>query len=692
MATKQVGSVYLVDCRHFTAGVLKKWRATLPENKRSSSLVKVKLLGLFPGTRSYECEVLGASCTVKLSSKTLADKDASTSRQQAPKHSERNENDDASVSGDESSGLDEEGSVEEEDQGAVDATRDDFARLCAADWQPVAAFDDPLTKQHPDMDVDRQGRLRGHVPKTPCDLLLAFFPMELVEAEFPRWQQHAEEHGRRGLALLDKAMFLRFLALLVKMGLTGLRRREMYWHDPTVSTAMSLRTFENLLYTIRDAGFKAYEEGHPLPDGREAVADDPLKLVRRFVDELQAHWQEVYVPGSLLVADETMVGWKGATNIHITTLPNKPTSKGVCLKTLVDGHTRVMMALEFVESKEQQGLKRYAEEGRAAAVCLRLTEPWHNQIPRTLLADAWFGGLLTSVGLMRRGLFSITNVKTHTKHFCKKELWVDARCGRAKHERDDRAYRQLVLKVNGTDTTFTGAFHMDRAPMTLLGTAGSSQEAPPVMRRRVFMSDEGDLVRWTGELKQPDIHYIYRSHFNAVDVHNKLAVGPRSVNNVGANHLMLKLWLSMVAIAETNAYLTYVNAKKLTSDQYSHPDFKVDLVHELLQRAQQTGETAEEEGAPRTRGSIEQVATGGESGKRLQMPPTFRGHTLTRDQTKNRKCMVCGTFTKTLCSCGRAICGSQGGVTCWAWHLEAVSLGTDAEEPMHWPRGKRPRA
>jgi hypothetical protein len=71
---------------------------------------------------------------------------------------------------------------------------------------------------------------------------------------------------------------------------------------------------------------------------------------------------------------------------------------------------------------------------------------------------------------MRRGFFSITNVKTHIKHFCKRELWVDARGGHAKHELNARAYRQLVLKVNGIETTFTGAFHMDRAPMTLLGT------------------------------------------------------------------------------------------------------------------------------------------------------------------------------------------------------------------------------
>jgi hypothetical protein len=87
MATKQVGSVF--DSRHFTESVLKNWRATLPEHKRKFKFVKIKLFRLFPGKRSYECKVLGASCTVKLSSKTLADKDASTSHHQAPKHSQR---------------------------------------------------------------------------------------------------------------------------------------------------------------------------------------------------------------------------------------------------------------------------------------------------------------------------------------------------------------------------------------------------------------------------------------------------------------------------------------------------------------------------------------------------------------------------------------------------------------------------
>jgi hypothetical protein len=87
------------------------------------------------------------------------------------------------------------------------------------------------------------------------------------------------------------------------------------------------------------------------------------------------------------------------------------------------------------------------------------------------------------------------------------------------------------------------------------------------------MSDGGDMVRWQGELHQPDVHYIYRSNFNAVDVHNKLAVGHRSVCNMGANSLPLKLWLSM-PIAETNACLVYVKHHKMTSERYNHADFE----------------------------------------------------------------------------------------------------------------------
>jgi hypothetical protein len=82
------------------------------------------------------------------------------------------------------------------------------------------------------------------------------------------------------------------------------------------------------------------------------------------------------------------------------------------------------------------------------------------------------------------------------------------------------------------------------------------------------MNEFGDMVRWEGEVRQPMIHAEYRTYFNAVDVHNKLALGPHSVCTIGANHLQLKIFLALLAMAETNAYLTYVNSKKLTFEVF----------------------------------------------------------------------------------------------------------------------------
>jgi hypothetical protein len=284
-----------------------------------------------------------------------------------------------------------------------------------------------------------------------------------------------------------------------------------------------------------------------------------------------------------MVVDESMIGWTDATNVHITVLPNKA---GVCLKTLCDARTRVMLATEFVESAQQQARKSFVDEGKSAAVCLRLTEPWHHS-PHQLFADAWFGGMPTAFSLLKRGFFSITNVKTQTKHFGKKDLWADA--GGKPWACDVRAYRQVTLQVAGKETTFTGAFHMDKQPMTLLSTAGSSDEAPLITRRRLYMNEFGDVVRWEGELRQPTIHAKYGTYFNAVDIHNKLALGPHSVCTIGANHLKLKILLALLTMAETNAYLRYVDSMNRTSAKYSHGDFKTDLERGLLERAAAMG-------------------------------------------------------------------------------------------------------
>lgn len=101
---------------------------------------------------------------------------------------------------------------------------------------------------------------------------------------------------------------------------------------------------------------------------------------------------------------------------------SKPCSQGVCLKSLADGHTKVFLALEFVESTQQQAMKQDADEGKAAAVMERMAEYWHNQVLPVVFMDSWFVSMLTAITLMQRGLHSIGNIKTRSKHVCIKEF------------------------------------------------------------------------------------------------------------------------------------------------------------------------------------------------------------------------------------------------------------------------------
>jgi hypothetical protein len=153
--------------------------------------------------------------------------------------------------------------------------------------------------------------------------------------------------------------------------------------------------------------------------------------------------------------------------------------------------------------------------------------------------------------------------------------------------------------------------------------AGSSKDAPVAMRHRMYMSEKGDMVQWQGELQQPDVHNIYWPNLNAVNVHSKLAVGPRSVCNMGAKSLPLKLKLSMLAIAETNDYVVYVKPHELTSERYDRADFNVDLERALLQRAQQLSGDSGKGAVVRTRLSHDRVATGDATLKCERMPTVF---------------------------------------------------------------------
>jgi hypothetical protein len=166
------------------------------------------------------------------------------------------------------------------------------------------------------------------------------------------------------------------------------------------------------------------------------------------------------------------------------------------------------------------------------------------------------------------------------------------------------------------------------------------------------MTQGGDLVCWTGERMKPDIHHTFRSNFNAVHVHNKLSVGPRSVCNVATASLPLKLWLYLIACAKTSSYVMYMHNCKVSSDLYNHADLKLDLEQELLQCDFDAGAVSEEAGVL-TLCSCDGVASG-----------------AMHIQGKHRKSILCDFHkTKRFCGCGRTVCGTPGNEACYPWHM-----------------------
>jgi hypothetical protein len=190
MPTKQVGASYLVDRKNFKPAVLKKYREALPNHATNSNLVQVKVLGLVSGSRSYECQVLGLPDKVKLSSRNLSVLHSSGPQQNAPQPSE-DVSEEYVGSGESEDG--DSGADSAADAWPVDSPTD-FTEVLASDWLPIAGFENQVTAMHPTFDADEPARFRRRVRKTPCDLFLAFFPLELVEPSFQAWREHAAEH------------------------------------------------------------------------------------------------------------------------------------------------------------------------------------------------------------------------------------------------------------------------------------------------------------------------------------------------------------------------------------------------------------------------------------------------------------------------------------------------------------------
>ena len=113
----------------------------------------------------------------------------------------------------------------------------------------------------------------------------------------------------------------------------------------------------------------------------------------------------------------------------------------------------------------------------------------------------------------------------------------------------------VALEV-GLTTFYAGAF-MDKIPLLLVGSCGTSLDAEEVTRDRTEWV-EGGFVTSRYKVKQPVMHDTYRRNFNGVDLFNRDCFGNHTLQMaVKTRSWHRRLFLALFGMCETNALKAY---------------------------------------------------------------------------------------------------------------------------------------
>eukprot|EP00873_Tetraselmis_striata_P044316 jgi/Tetstr1/464580/TSEL_009336.t1 len=325
------------------------------------------------------------------------------------------------------------------------------------------------------------------------------------------------------------AEFKVFLAVLLAMTIHSTVSLEELWDNPAVPSIKALPTrygFAALMTQRRFNEWRAYFRfwGHPgdLPDSQYS------ETCQDWVEALNDNWYNMFAPSTILCLDETVFQWITLCgNLHLTWLPNKPHPMGWMLKTLACAMTGCIIRMELSLRKQLMALKPLASTYKATvAVTLRLTDPWwHTQ--RILVADSWFGSVATALELYARGIYSVMAVRMGHAGYPKQRL-ISAVAG-ARFNFASLQKEHDVPGKHGERCMVYASAWQDTQPMLLVHTCCSDAITPPVERLKSKYKD-GRVHKYRYEVEQQESHATCRQHFNAVDINNKLSVGPHSVS------------------------------------------------------------------------------------------------------------------------------------------------------------------
>jgi hypothetical protein len=241
------------------------------------------------------------------------------------------------------------------------------------------------------------------------DIYLSFVH-RIIPVFVAETNSYARSLQRKDWKDITIAEFHTFLAIILYMGIRPVPHRRLYWsltkfRDQFVSGLMSRDRFENILDNLHCVNTAALNE----EELRMRLADNVWFSVQPFLDELNAAFAELFVPGQMIDIDEQTIPWKGRHRCKVYN-PNKPDKWHLKVYSVNDALTGYMAGFFLYKGKD---------EARPAGVTATeypvyrlLSHPrWHNK-NYFLCTDNWYSSISLALACRRRGIHFCGTIKS----------------------------------------------------------------------------------------------------------------------------------------------------------------------------------------------------------------------------------------------------------------------------------------
>ena len=424
-----------------------------------------------------------------------------------------------------------------------------------------------------------QFHLYNAAEATEFEYFLSCFPCNLVDSICCLMTTKGQEQ-RKGVSFnVSMGEYWLFMGYLMYMLCHPIELPiQDYWEGPLSTKYGACASFVKHdlgKFGLSYSRFRRLMQAFTLPQYSECQTE-PFSVIRRFVDEWNQVMQRCISPGPILVVDESMGQWLGKGMPGLMFVARKPTPNGREAHTTADADTGCIINYEIYEGKTLMADKKHVRElGAGTAAALRLTAPWAHT-GRIVILDSAFASLKAAKALAGAGLYMVGNVKTAHTGFPKG--WLNSQVT----ERGERACATHAFTVNGQQWEALAALDKDKQPMSLIGTAGTTNMGKTLVRNFTVRHSNGDWQTRTAHLEQWHIHEIYRSNFNVIDKHNGKRQGFASFEETWKTHSWwVRDFQVLFGISEVNAYLLWVKFKP-GQEQVSLSNFRMQLCHQML--------------------------------------------------------------------------------------------------------------